>query len=77
LFTTFDYKRLLDSVETHFRLQLIAQDLRPITVSAFYNTGKAKGCVIFHALEENPMFEISKMEFPNGNDILTVYFDTN
>ena len=77
LFTTYDYKRLLTRVEEHFRLQLIAQDVRPVMVSAFFNPEQSKGCVVFDVLDTDPSIMIKDLDFSNGNDILTVFFDSN
>jgi len=77
LFTTYDYKRLLTEVETHFRLQVLAHELRPVTVCAFFNPEQGRGCVTFDTIETNPTVIVSDLDFANGNDILTVFFDTD
>ena len=77
LFTVFDYKRLLESVQTHFRLQIIEQDLTPLYVYAFYSPGQCRGCITFDILDKNAYIEIRDMQFSNGNDVLNVYFDTH
>jgi len=71
LFTVFDYKRLLNSVEQH-----IKNELNPTCVTAYYNPSTNKGCIILYT-DQGYYDDLQDLDFPNGSDILTVKFQIN
>lgn len=77
LFTVYDYKTLIDAVENHARLEIIAQGFKPIYVHAFFSPGDRRGCIVFDTMEEDPYFNIRTMDFAVGIDVLPVFFNTN
>jgi hypothetical protein len=77
LFTVFDYTRLIQMIKDHLSLELIAQDITPINIYPFFSPADKRGCVIFDTAENDSYVHIRPLNFPNGNDILLVHFNTN
>jgi len=73
LFTTYDYKQLIDHVKQHAIAESEIQ-LRPLNyVEAYYSPAENKGVVLVFPQYLYP-YQFQKTEFSYGTDHLTITF---
>jgi len=73
LFTVYDYKRLLGTVEEHINMEYESKGLEIGTLRVYYNPEQNEGIAWFMNTKEECM--VSDMEFPYGNDFIIVQFN--
>jgi hypothetical protein len=73
LFTVYDYKNLLKAVEEHIRKEYAWANIEIGDLRVYYNPEHNQGVVCYSNTFEE--CQISHMEFPYGNDFITVEFN--
>ena len=72
LFTVCDYKKLLKLITEHFISECLKYYCEIISVRPYYNPTIKEGCIEFECRGCFDM--IPDLEFPDGNNILTITF---
>jgi len=73
LFTVFDYKRLLTAVEDHIRKEYTLLGIHIGNLRVYYNPEQNQGIAVF--IDASGDCYVCDMEFPYGNDFITVKFN--
>ena len=74
LFTTYEYKQLLEKLEKHFVDENKKQGIQVAFAKAYFNPCKNDGSLEYEFINCDEQPYIPDYDFPNGNDILTVMF---
>jgi len=75
LFTTYDYKRLIDVANTHFLFSCTKQGIDVVSSCAYFNPEINQGCVVYEFSNFNGSAEISEVEFPLADSVHTIEFE--
>lgn len=74
LFTTYDYKKLLEMVGDHFLIECTKQGLEVDSAFPYYNPGYNLGCVEYAFSNYDGVAYISDMEYPLADTMYVVSF---
>lgn len=73
LFTTYEYKELLRTVEDYLEEQLLEKKVGFAEIMAFYNPARNEG-VALYSYEPDTYVEFPNLDFPIANECVTVEF---
>ena len=73
LFTTFDYKNLIQAVNTHFQEETKKFSI-DVTSTTYYNPAENKGVIVYDYCNE--YVYVSNLQHAYGNDFVTIKFNT-